>query len=329
MDKAGKKLLYAKLGDLMALYETDWPGHPYVDDDGTFGVKAGKEQGGLYAAYFLMDKLAEGGLFRGGRNPRTDLDTAAYELATDKVFRVYDEAELFWNADRELQVRITTDRPLADVAAAIDAGIASVKEEELARKRAEQANKDKVNADRQRDLMPTVFSQEADLAFAAAYLMTRLSQEVPCSNLSLSQHPVDPEFSRIFNDTRPRLRVDYDLDPASNFSPVSRFNNEVLPRVFTGYLAVQFNMTAQDDGRMYVEVAGPPARLAADILDNDLAGGRETLKRLQGRQPQDILERIEKEIDRRYAQQVADSLKGGLKGAPVKAPGPAKFKKGI
>lgn len=326
LDKDGKKQLRIKLSALMDQHKSDWPGHPYAHDDGTFGVTAGKLQGGLYAAYFLIDSLAAGGLFKGAQNPRTDLDTAVYELGGDKVFKVYDEAELFWNKDGELQVRVTTDKPLSDIVSAIDHGIKSAQDEKDREAKRKQAYADKVNADRQRDKMPTIFSRETDLVFAAEYLRMRLEEEVPSSNIDVQPETLDPHLAELLEDERPRLAATYDLDPEANFTPVNRFNNEVLPQVFKGEMAVSFNMTAKKGDRMDVSVVGTPARLTADILDHDLEGARKVYARLSDGLSPDMRKKITDAIDRRYSLQVAQSLKDNLQGAGVHPNRPASFK---
>lgn len=326
MSKADQKHLRIKLAALMDEHKNNWPGHPYVAEDGTFGVKAGKLRGGLYAAYFLIDSLAAGGLFKGSQNPRTDLDTAVYELAPDKVFNVYDEAELFWNKDGELQVRITTEKPLADIVAAIDHGIRDAQEEKDRKAKQKQAYDDKVKADKQRDKMPTVFSKETDLAFAAEYLRMKVEEEVPSRNIVVDQETPDPHLADLLEDERPRLRAEYDLDPEADFGPVNRFNNEVLREVFRGEMSVSFNMTVKKGERMDVSLAGTPARLTADILDHDLEGARKVLASLSGSFSEQTRKKVKDEIDRRYSLQVAQSLKDNLQGAGVHPKRPASFK---
>lgn len=324
-DKDQKKQLRIKLAALMDEHEGQWPGHPYVDDDGTFGVRAGQLNGGLYAAYFLIDKLAEAGLFKGAQNPRADLDTAVYEMGGDMTFNVYDEAALFRNGNNEIQVRITTDKSLGDIVAAIDHGIASAQGEKNKRAQAKRAYEDQGKADKRRDRMPTIFSPETDLAFASEYLRMRLEEEVPSSDIDIRQDRLDADLARALNDDRPRLKATYELAPESGFGPVNRFNNEILRSVFRGRLAVSFNMTAQKDERMDVSVAGTPARLTADILDHDLEGARRVHARMSEWLPPDMRKKMADEIDRRYSLQVAESLKDNLHNKGLRPQRPATF----
>ena len=108
---------------------------------------------------------------------------------------------------------------------------------------------------------------------------------------------------------------------------MNKFNNETLPEVFNGQMAIHFNMTARHGDRMDVEVSGTPARLTADILDNDIAGARRAAEKLQGQLGDDELKKVFAEINRRdTTKQLTDQVQAGTK-APVSAPRAAKFTK--
>lgn len=327
MTSDDRELLLDKITDLMALQTMRNDSIPYVAADGTFGVKADKGESGMYAMYHFIDSLSRHKLFDSPQRSRSDMDTAMYELRRDNPFQVFDEVKLFINADDQFQVTVRSEKTVDDIVAAIDRGIKDARKAVRERAALKQAWEDQKRADIERNKMPPVFSPETDSAFAAAYLAMRVAEEVPSSNITTRYEGADPEIARFTNDFRPRLRAEYDLDPSANFGPVNKFNNETLPEVFNGQMAIHFNMTARLGDRMDVEVSGTPARLTADILDNDIAGARRAAEKLQGQLGDDELKKVFAEINRRdTTKQLTDQVQAGTK-APVSAPRAAKFTK--
>lgn len=327
MTSDDRELLLDKITDLMALQTVPKESIPYVAEDGSFGVKAELGEGGLFSMYHLIDTLGRGGLFANPQRARSDLDTAMYELRRNNPFQVFDEVKLFINADDQFQVSVRTEKSVEEVVSVIDGGISAARKEVRRRAAEKQKWEDDRRADLERNKMPDVFSPAADSAFAAAYLSMRIAEEVPSSNITTRYAEADPELAKFTKDYRPRLRAEYDLDPAADFGPVNAFNNEKLRKVFNGQMAIHFNMSVRKGERMDVEVSGTPARLTADILDNDIAGARRAAEKLQGQLGEDELKKIFAEINRRDAtKQLADEVQAGTK-APVSAPRTAKFSK--
>lgn len=322
-----RELLLDKITDLMALQTVPKETIPYVSADGSFGVKAELGESGLYSMYHFINTLGRGKLFANPQRDRSDLDTAMYELRRNNPFQIFDEVKLFINPDDQFQVTVRTEKSVDDIVLVIDGGIAAARKEVRRRAAEKQKWEDDKRADLERNKMPDVFSPAADGAFAAAYLAMRISEDVPSSNITTMFAEADPELAKFTKDYRPRLRAEYDLDPAANFAPVNAFNNEKLPKVFNGQMAIHFNMTVRQGERMDVEVAGTPARLTADILDNDIAGARRAAEKLQGQLGDDELKKVFAEINRRdTTKQLADEVQAGTK-VPVSAPRTAKFSK--
>jgi len=327
MTSDDRELLLDKITDLMALQTVRGDSIPYVAADGSFGVKADMGESGMYAMYHFINNLSRGKLFDKPQRERSDLDTAMYELRRDNPFQVFDEVKLFINPEDKLQVTVRTEKSVDDIVSVIDGGIAAARKEVRRRAAEKQKWEDDKLADLERNKMPTVFSPVTDSAFAAAYLAMRVAEEIPSSNITTRYREYDPELAKFTKDYRPYLRAEYDLDPSANFGPVNDFNNEKLPKVFNGQMAIHFNMTVRQGERMDVEVAGTPARLTADILDNDIAGARRAAEKLQGQVAEDELKKVFAEINRRdTTKQLTDEVQAGTK-APLSAPKTARFSK--
>jgi hypothetical protein len=320
MNSQEKDQLLDKLIDFMALHkewDSDGKGIPYVSDDNTFGVRCGPKRGGLYAAYFLMDGLQKAGLLARGRHPRTDLDTATYELTLDTVYEVYDGAKLYWNEDREIEVSISTEKSFADISTAIDRAMESARAEHRRSMRSTMDYKEKMREDRRRDRLPDIFSAEADSAFVKAYLEYRIEQEFPKSNVEFEEQGSNPELEKLLNDSRPRLEVSFDHPEGENYARCHDFRFR-LDKVFTGSCAV---MPVDRDHRDAMQIAGTFARLTADILDNDTPGAKNAAAKITPKFPA-LKQKIEAEIDNHAAarEAVAGARKGLAKNITVGAP---------
>ncbi len=151
--------LTAKIQELMNLHKTSWHGGtPYVDADGSFGVLCGTVKGGLYSAYFLIDKLAQAGLFAGSENPEQSLDDAVYKMTQGNPMQVYAEAQVSWNENNEIQTRIRTDKLEVKILAALAGAIEIVKEELRQKRKKEDEYAAWREADQKREEMPAIVS---------------------------------------------------------------------------------------------------------------------------------------------------------------------------
>lgn len=282
MNSKDREALLDKLIDLMTLHRHDsydTRGLPYVNDDGSFGLTAGQKNGGLYAAYHLLDGLKEGGLLSGGK-PNTDLDTAAYTLRQGMVFEVYDGAKLFRSdEENEITVQITA-RPLADTMAALDKAISAEQAEHRRSAKSEMKYRNERISDRQREKMQPVVSMAADNRLVRAYLKLRIEDLFPNSDVSIERETLTPEQQKMLNDDRPRLSVSFNHPAGENYARWNDFHNR-LGDVFNGSCAVMAHQGGRDDPRNYMTVSGNIPRLAADILEHDSNGARKALRLLE------------------------------------------------
>jgi hypothetical protein len=325
MKASDRDVLLDKLLDLMSLHHHasyDVRGLPYVKEDGSFGLTAGEKGGGLYAAYFLMDQLEEGGLLGGGQ-PGTDLDTAMYTLGPGKVFEVYDGAKLFRDEDNEITVHITTDKPLADIIAALEVGMESARADYRREAKSEIEGRNERKADKQREKMGPIGGYDADDALVTAYLTMRVHQEFPNSNIKVENTGVNPELEKILNDNRPRLRVSFNHPAGENFSRFNDFHS-ALGKVFNGSCAVSPGMGGGP--RNEIDIAGHMARLAADVLEHDAKGARRVVGMLKGTLDEAAVATYTAHIDRFDAtkNEIEALTKGAAK--PIKVGGTLKIR---
>lgn len=278
MNSKDREALLDKLIDLMSLHRHDsydMRGLPYVNDDGSFGLTAGQKNGGLYAAYHLLDRLQEGGLLSGGK-PGTDLDTAVYTLRQGMVFEVYDGTKLFRSDDEnEITVQIGA-RPVADVMAALDKGIEAVNAEHRASAKSEMKYRAERIADKAREKLAPVAGMAADNSLVRAYLKLRIEDLFPHSDVQIKRETFTPEQEKILNDPRPRHSVTFNHPAGENYTRFNDFHNR-LGDVFNGSCAVMPHQGSRDDVRNGITVTGNIPRLAADLLENDSKGARRAL----------------------------------------------------
>ena len=265
-DLKDRDKLRDKIAELMALKKNEWPGHAFADEDGTFGVNCGPVKGGLYAAYFLTDHLADQKLFTGRQKARTDLDTAVYELATDNPFQIFPEVLLRWNEMKELELRITTGKPLDKIILAIDNAIAAEQATIRQKEQRDREYEEGRERDRQREKRGPVVSTHADRAILQEYVEQKVREHLPHTAFyDFACEPVDPDLGRALEDDRLRNKFRYFT---SGWGKENEFFNYTLRDVFTGFCAVHVNQCAPK-GQLHFEVAGNPARLVQDILEHD------------------------------------------------------------
>lgn len=282
MNTHDREMLLDKLIDLMSLHRHesyDTRGLPYVNEDGSFGLTAGKKSGGLHAAYHLMHNLRHAGLLSGGK-PRTDMDTAVYTLRQGMVFEVYDGVKLF-RSDDENEFTVAIDaRPLPEVMAALDKAIENVNAEQRRSARSEMKYRNERLADKAREKMPSVANHAADDTLVTAYMTMRVHDVFPHSGITVEARNLSAEEQKMLDDTRPRLRVSFNHPAGENFL---RFNDmkDSLGKVFNGFCAVMAH-GGNNDPRDEIDISGHMPRLAADILEHDSAGARRVLGLLKG-----------------------------------------------
>ncbi|MEZ0261646.1 MAG: hypothetical protein ACAH80_11600 [Alphaproteobacteria bacterium] len=282
MNAQDRDALLDKLIDLMSLHRHDsydMRGLPFVNEDGSFGLTAGKKNGGLHAAYFLTDSLRDAGLLSGGQ-PKTDLDTAMYTLRQGMVFEVCDGAKLI-RSDEENEITVTIDaRPLPDIMAALDKGIEAANAEH--RRSAKSSIKYRAErlADRAREKMAPVVTQFVDETLVTAYLTMRVYDEFPRSDITIEPAaPLPAEVQEQLDDRRPRLSVSFNHPAGENYARFHDFHSG-LGKVFNGSCAV---MATGGDVRDNINISGYIPRLAADILEHDTKGARRVLGLLESK----------------------------------------------
>lgn len=263
-----RETLRDKLAELMALKVNEWPGHPFADEDGTFGVNVGKVKGGLYAAYFLADHLADQKLFTGRQRARTDLDCAVYEFHAGNPFRLFPEAELRVNANDEIEMRITTAKPLDKIIAALDGAIAAEQAEIRMKEQQEREYQEERERDRQREIRGPVVSEHADMAIFQEYVEQQTRTHLPhTAFLKLTTAPTHPDLAELRGNAPPRHTFHYFT---SGWGNENEFFNRTLRDVFTGFCAVSPHHNFGDKkDTLKFDITGNPARLVQDILEHD------------------------------------------------------------
>lgn len=263
-----RKALRDKIGELMALEKTEWPGDAFADEDGTFGVTCGKVKGGLYAAYFLANHLSAQKLFTGRQKARTDLDTAVYELATDNPFQLFPEVKLCWNETKELELRITTDKPLDKIILAIDSALAAEQAEIRQKEQQEREYQEGRERDRQREKRGPVVSPQADLAILQEYVEQMTRTHLPhTAFVKLTTAPIHPSLVELRGNAPPCHTFHYFT---SGWGKENEFFNRTLRDVFTGFCAVSPHHNFGDKkDTLKFDIYGNPARLVQDILEHD------------------------------------------------------------
>lgn len=261
-----------KLAELMALKENEWPGHPFADEDGSFGVNCGKVKGGLYAAYFLADHLRDQKFFAGRQKARTDLDCAVYELGPEDPKQLFPEVKLWVDSDGEIQLRITTDKPLDKIILALDSAIAAEQAEIRLKQQQEREYQEGRERDRQREIRGPVVSKHADLAILQEYVEQKMRTHVPhTAFVKFGSGPMDPELARMLEDSRSCNTFHYLRDGEQGCGKENEFFNRTLRDVFKGFCAVHLHHPFGQGKwtQMEFDIRGNPARLVQDILEHD------------------------------------------------------------
>jgi len=324
MLNADRETLNDKLIDLMVMRTTQEDGSPYVRADGTFGLYCGNVRGGLYSAYHLIDGLKLGGLFDAPQAPRTDLDTAVYELTRENVFRPFPEVKLFWNEMGQLQVEVKTEKPLTDILDALDAATKHAKANVRQRFNEKAKWQDDALTDYHRDRMGTVFGPAVDAAFFQAYMRYRFEKDLDVTGIAMTEEPLDDNSKKMLQDERPRHVCMFDAHRDAPMHP-SDFVSD-LGKTFTGKVAVMMFQSQPGFDDLRLQIAGTAARLTADILDNDSAGARKAANILRATFAPDVMKKIDAEIDNRdRGLNLAQDLKEGTR-SKITAMARPKFK---
>jgi hypothetical protein len=261
-----RETLRNKVAELMALEKTEWPGHAFADEDGSFGVTCGKVKGGYYAAYFLSDHLAAQKLFTGRQKERTDLDTAVYECWGENPFQIFPEVRLHWNQNQEVELRITTDKPLDKIIHAIDCAISAEQAEIRQKEQREREYREERERDRQREIRGPVVSKQADLAILQEYVEQMTRTHLPHTAF-YDFKSERPDERRVLFTEDERIRNQFRFY-SSGWGEENNYFNYTLRDVFNGFCAVSPNQFAPK-GELHFDIAGNPARLVQDILEHD------------------------------------------------------------
>lgn len=267
-DLKDREILRNKVAELMALKVNDWPGHAFADEDGTFGVTCGKIMGGLHTAYFLADHLADQKLFTGKQKTRTDLDCAMCELTTSAVFKLFPEVTLRWNATLEIELRITTDKPLGKIIQALDGAIGAEQAEIRLKEQQQREYEEDRARDRRREIRGPVVSEHADMAIFQEYVEQQTRTHLPhTAFVKLTTAPIHPSLAELRGNEPPCHTFHYFT---SGWGKENDFFNHTLSDVFTGFCAVSPHHNFGDrKDTLKFDIYGNPARLVQDILEHD------------------------------------------------------------
>ncbi len=247
-------------------------GKPYISEDGSFGVKCGTIKGGLHSAYFLVDKLAEAGLFTGKQAKGTDLDAAIYNLHLDATFQIYPEVSLYWNKEKELEVKVATQKSTKEVIEAILVAVKSADADIQEEKEKKEAHIQELILDKKKEAIDPIVSAADDACFVLEYLQNLMEQKCPNSDVRLSLNSPKSFLSESFTASaekylsqRPCFVIEYDQNNEEKFSVHNELGNDILPDIFKGWSAVH-HYSPNKEGIFRIEVEGSPSRLRADII---------------------------------------------------------------
>ncbi|MEZ0261644.1 MAG: hypothetical protein ACAH80_11590 [Alphaproteobacteria bacterium] len=310
-----REQLLDALIDLMVVMKLGGGRHdvaPYIGDDGAFGFYCGWKDEGATTAAVITILFERNGLAPGATR---DADYLSYrnldeghEIQSSDVSRVVNDQ------DSGFRFECRAEMPLPQLLETLGEWTARARQMRRDDARFELSIIEKKAADRRRDRITEVFSAAHDEMFVSAYLIQRTEAWFDGATAD-----VIPEPARWTPDSCTVITTDVsDSGFGADFDKQSNFKWD-LSKVFNSSGAVGSH--AEDPGLFAVRITGSKARLALDILDNDLDGARkaaaEVVKKL-GNDAEAFRKKYDIEDGRRAAEQAA--RQGTAKSITVHSP---------
>lgn len=250
-----------------------FPGHPFVVSENEFGINCGPLNGSLYAMHHLIDSFERTGFFEGTREPRTDLDTMAYEFGLGET-KIY-EGVIAKRTPAAITLTIKTHRSVDETVKALQAGVDAAQERLDQRQREAAQYAQMVRDEFAKEDVAPLFSKKLDIEFVKGYLKSKTDGYFKGNPNTKVEGPFPSrKYSEgIFSeygvtDRRPRFEVRF-AHTEDNFAPFNDFHNTVLGDVFTAPLAVNVDQNQRVENGISFSINGNPSRLARDIVNND------------------------------------------------------------
>jgi hypothetical protein len=271
MKREERELLLDSLIDLMTANKLGgWRGDvvPFIGDDGAFGFYCGHADEGATTASVVTRIFEKGGFAPGATR---DADYTMYrnlakggEIIASDISRVVNDEDAGFRFEC---------RPGLPFDAVLEAVKAWTDEAQVARRRDVRFELGKVEkkiSDRRRDKVTEVFGQALDEAFVTAYLIQRTEDHFKGAVADVVLQPQNwtPGSCTVVTTDVPDSGYGADFDKQSGF----RWK---LGEVFNDASgAVGCHSEPGHGGLFSLRITGTRARLALDILDNDLDGAK-------------------------------------------------------
>lgn len=285
---------------------------PYIGADGAFGFYCGWKDEGATTASVITTMFEKGGLAAGATR---DADYNMYRnLAEGGEIKASEYSRVVNDEDCGFRFECRAELPLPQLLETLRDWAATAQQKGRNEARFELANIEKKARDRRRDRITEVFSAAQDEMFVSAYLIQRTEAyfEGAIADVILTPERWTPNSCTV-------ITTDVaDSSHGGDFDKQSAFRWK-LSEVFNSSGAVGCH--AEDPGLFAVRITGTRARLALDILDNDLEGARkaaETVVKQLGKDGVAFKLKYDMEDGKREAEQAA--RRGTAKAITVHSP---------
>jgi hypothetical protein len=272
---------------------------PFVEPDGTFGFYCGWKDEGALTASVITTLFEKGGLAPGATR---DADYTMYRnLEAGREIQASDYSRVVNDEDSGFRFECRAPLPVTALVETLQAWTATAQETRRREARFELADIEKKVYDRKRDKITEVFSEAQDKLFVSAYLIqyTEAYFEGATADVILQPERWTPNSCTV-------ITTDVsDRGFGEAFDKQSAFRWK-LSEVFNSSGAVGCH--AEDPGLLAVRITGTKARLALDILDNDLEGARkaaEAVVKQLGKDAAGFKTKYDMEDGKRAAEQAA------------------------
>jgi len=287
---------------------------PFVEADGTFGFYCGWKDEGATTASVITTMFEKGGLAPGATR---DADYTMYRnLDAGRQIQASDYSRVVNDEDCGFRFECRAPLPVPALVETLNAWIGTAQEKRRSEVRYELADIEKRARDRKRDKITEVFSDAQDEMFVTAYLIQRTEAyfEGATADVILQPERWTPNSCTVITTDVADSGFGADFDKQCAF----RWK---LSEVFNSAGAVGCH--AEDPGLFAVRITGTKARLALDILDNDLEGARkaaETVVKHLGKDAQSFKTKYDMEDGKRAAEQAMrqGTAKSITIGSPLK-----------
>lgn len=296
-----EQLLDALIDLMTALKLGGWRGDvaPYIGDDGAFGFYCGWKDEGAATASVITTMFEKGGLAPGATR---DGDYVMYRnLGEGRAIQASDVSRVVNDEDSGFRFECRAEIPVSELLDIIKTWTADAQDVRRRDVRHALADIEKRAYDRRRDKITEVFTAAQDEMFVSAYLIQRTEAyfEGAIADVILQPERWTPNSCTV-------ITTDVaDSGHGGDFDKQSAFRWK-LSEVFNSSGAVGCH--AEDPGLFAVRITGTKARLALDILDNDLEGARkaaETVVKQLGKDAEAFKQKYDREDGRRAAELAA------------------------